>query len=117
MKLISMLAVLLSAGSAFGQWSPYQKKAFCICGDACACPAGDCPAKCPVTPGTFQLPPAPAGFEWRKDNTAFGWGLFQVGMPTAGVSRPAVQYQPTIQFAPRYVQSNCPNGQCPLPKR
>ena len=114
MKIVSLLAVLVCAVPVSGQWKPYQKKAPCVCGTACACPVGDCPTKCPVTSGTVQLPPAPAGFEWRRDQTEFGWGLFQVGLPQVASSRPVTLPQTsTFRFAPQ----SCPNGQCPLPQR
>lgn len=65
------------------------QKAPCVCGDACRCKPGECPAKCPVAPPK-GYPPAPAGFHWQRYPSGV-WGLVQDGLaaPKAAPVRPA----------------------------
>lgn len=96
---------------------PVEQKPMCICGDACKCPTGDCPGKCPVkAPAPREkglpagYPAAPDGYEWRRDDRGpDGWGLFQVA-PTASVTSPQ-RAAPVTQYGWRQV---CTGNGCRL---
>ena len=66
----------------------------CICGDSCACPAGVCPSRCPAVQAS-----APAV-------------TYQLQL----VSNGRRQWYQLVQVSGT-AASDCPNGQCPLPRR
>lgn len=67
----------------------------CICGDACACPAGACPSRCPVV----VVQPVQYQQQYFRDSRG---RLFVQLVPVSGTTATA---------------SGCANGQCPLPRR
>lgn len=75
----------------------------CICGDKCACKAGDCPAKCPVQTTADGLP----------SRLTFGGVPHDRGAD--GVYRPVTGFAAPQQTFAAPVSSGCANGQCGAP--
>lgn len=78
----------------------------CVCGDACACPAGACPAGCPVA--------APAGTVRTNEGrlirmTPTGWVFADQGAASQAF------YAAPAAFAPQQL-GGCAGGQCGIPQ-
>lgn len=116
--------VVNKAGTRYVVVNRVQAAPCTYCGTSCACPAGNCPAKCPVSatpqPGTLTTA---SGRLIRQ--TATGYVYADEGEPAQVLdcssgkcrwvdspSRPA--YLPAVtpvSYAPASV-SSCPNGNC-----
>lgn len=74
--------------------APPSVKRACICGDACACPAGACPSRCPVI-----VQPVQYQQQYFRDSRG---RLFVQWVQVSGATT---------------ATSGCANGVCPLPRR